>query len=159
VISGIAQDKLADQVRDLFHAAGLGELSLMPEEELHKALRRVLRVEVADGEHVWRLVTDQGSLEIGRTSVERFDDSHDDIERGYAAALAESLRPLGTGRPPGLTTIQDDEQLREPIREMRRDRIRPTQPTVAARSGFTVAEIRGYLTVTGRSWAEFLSSF
>jgi hypothetical protein len=65
-----------------------------------------------------------------------------------------------TGRPPGLTSIEDDEQLCTTIREMRRDKVkRFYQTTVAARSGFTVAEIRGYLKVTNRTWAEFLRSF
>jgi len=65
----------------------------------------------------------------------------------------------GLGRPSGLTTITDDDQLREPIREMRRDRRRITQRTVATWSLFTVAEIRGYLRATHRTWADFLRSF
>jgi hypothetical protein len=70
-----------------------------------------------------------------------------------------NLTALPTGRRRGLTTIAEDEQLRAPIREMRRDGVRVTRPAVAARAGFTVAEIRGYLSVTGRSWAQFLASF
>jgi hypothetical protein len=65
----------------------------------------------------------------------------------------------GTGRPPGTTTIVDDEQLREPIREMRRDRIRVTQEAAAARAGLSRGEIRGYLKATNRSWRDFLASF
>lgn len=72
-------------------------------------------------------------------------------------AFWDTLPPLG--RTPGSTTIQDDEQLRGPVREMRRDRIRVTRPALAARSGFTEAEIRGYLDSTGRSFTEFIASF
>jgi hypothetical protein len=63
---------------------------------------------------------------------------------------------LPVGRPPGLTTIPDDESLREPIREMQADKRRITIPKLAAWSGFTEAEIRGYLRVTGRELADFL---
>jgi hypothetical protein len=69
------------------------------------------------------------------------------------------LAHRGGGRPPGLTTIAEDDELRKPIGEMRRDRRRTTLRNVAAYSGFTVSEIRGYLRVTDRTWAEFLSSF
>ena len=62
------------------------------------------------------------------------------------------------GRRPGVTNITHDEQLAAPVREMRRDRARITQPTLAARAGCTVADIRGYLKVTGRTFAEFLDS-
>jgi len=58
-----------------------------------------------------------------------------------------------------LTTIAEDEQLQSVVRQMRRDKVRITQVTVSARSGFTVAEIRGYMRVTHRTWSEFLLSF
>lgn len=87
-------------------------------------------------------------------------------EHGAEPLTPESLRRTvrrltgrAGGRPPELTTITDDEQLRVHVRAMRRDRVRITRESLAARSGFTVAEVRGYLRVTGRSWAEFLSSF
>jgi hypothetical protein len=78
---------------------------------------------------------------------------------GHGPKRAEARKVERGGRPPAITSIADDEQLRAPIREMRRDRVRITQPTVAARSGFTIAEIRGYLRVTRRTWTDFLHSF
>ena len=68
-------------------------------------------------------------------------------------------QPHELGRPPGLTTITDDEQLRAPICEMRRDRVRTLQRSVAPRAGFTIWEICGYLKATHRTWAEFLRTF
>jgi hypothetical protein len=66
---------------------------------------------------------------------------------------------LPRGRRPAVTTIVDDEQLRVVIREMRRNRDRITQETVATRAGFTVWEVRGYLRIKHQTWAEFLRSF
>ncbi|CAN5234065.1 hypothetical protein BH24CHL7_BH24CHL7_14640 [soil metagenome] len=64
------------------------------------------------------------------------------------------------GRPAGMTTIVDDEDLKAPVREMRRDHVRRiTVPALASRAGFTVADVRGYLKVTGRTLAEFLDTF
>ena len=66
-------------------------------------------------------------------------------------------RRLGrTGRPPGQTTIQNDEQLRPSIAALRHDSRVVTVGHVAAHAGFTVAEVRGYLRVTGRTWREFI---
>ena len=85
-----------------------------------------------------------------------------DVTPAELANLARDL-PGGSardlGRRPGLTTITRDEQLRAPIREMRRGYVRVTIPATAARSAFTIAEIRGYLRVTKRTWSEFLLSF
>jgi hypothetical protein len=74
-------------------------------------------------------------------------------------AASNERIPEHGGRPPGVTAIVDDEQLRAPISEMRRDRRRITQATVAAYSGFTLWEIRGYMKITNRKWSEFLLSF
>ena len=63
------------------------------------------------------------------------------------------------GRPPGLTTIVNDEQLKVPILEMRHDRRRITQETLAWAGTFTLSELRGYLRVTHRRWRDFLDSF
>lgn len=63
------------------------------------------------------------------------------------------------GRPPGITTIVSDEEIAGPIREMRAKGHRVTMPTVVAWAGtFTMAELRGYLTVTKRTWREFLNT-
>lgn len=63
------------------------------------------------------------------------------------------------GRPKGYTTIEDAEQLRAPIREMRRVPMRTSQRNVEKRSGITRAMIRGFLARTGQTWEEFLASF
>ena len=68
-------------------------------------------------------------------------------------------RPLRPGRRRGSTTIQEDEQLRAPVREMRRAGRKVTLDTLAASSGFTRSEIRGYLKGTDRGFGEFLRSF
>lgn len=56
------------------------------------------------------------------------------------------------GRPPGLTTITNDDQIHDVIRAMRRDHVRPTQPAVAARGGWGIASLRGYLRVHKKDW-------
>jgi hypothetical protein len=74
----------------------------------------------------------------------------------YLAGWAGAQR----GRPPGITTIQDDDEIRVVIAGMRTARRRVTMPAVAATSGtFTLAELRGYLRVTGRTWTEFLGTY
>ncbi len=81
--------------------------------------------------------------------------------RGQEYAGARFVPAGRSGRPPGLTTIEDDETIKAPVRAMRRDgRRRITQSAVVAYAGtFTISELRGYLHVTGRIWREFLRSF
>jgi hypothetical protein len=67
----------------------------------------------------------------------------------YLAGWAGTL-----GRPPGLTTIESDGQLADAVLAMRRDRIRIVQEKLAARAGFTRAEVRGYLDKTSRTIEE-----
>lgn len=112
--------------------------------DLHVTRRHVLlSVETSDGR---RLVTDWrsgGAPNLG----------------DLTEAWRDAWEAHHVGRPAGLTTVTNDEQLRQPIREMRRDHVRITTPAIAARSGFTLAEVRGYLKVTNRTLAEFLRSF
>ena len=137
-----------------------------------------LRIDVTTGE-VSRtesrrtdLVVSRSRYEIvlstadGRRLVARFgnDVASPQADSDAPGDLRDALNRLWSasppiGRPPAITSIIEDEQLREPIREMRRGRVKTTQQNVAARSGFTLAEIRGYLRVTRRSWTDFLRSF
>jgi hypothetical protein len=107
--------------------------------------------------------------------------SVDDVVSGRADAIVElpdgqfvsgrldttyQVVPIGPaeevvtrGRPPGLTTIENDEQIWAPIREMKKQGRRITQRSLAAfSSSFTVDELQGYLKVTNRSWKEFLGN-
>lgn len=64
------------------------------------------------------------------------------------------------GRPPGITTIESDEEIWQAIRDTRRAGRRFTERNVAAVGGtFTYANLRSYLNVTGRSWRELLDTF
>lgn len=101
----------------------------------------------------------RGRVVIGTIPALDIARDHGTAMEEYIRELATADRPLRPGRPPGLTTIENDEQLRKPIREMRRDRRKVTQASVAAYSGFTVPEIRGYLSVTHRRWVDFLHNF
>lgn len=77
-----------------------------------------------------------------------------------AGGLAEARRRLrgrAGGRPPGQTTIIDDDQLRPALEAMDRERVRPTRETLAARAGFTHDELRGWLRATGRTFADLLA--
>ncbi len=71
-------------------------------------------------------------------------------------AFLDTLPKLG--RTPGVTTIQSDEALATAVREMRRGGWRVTEQAVATRTGYTRAELRGYLRVTGRTWQDFLDT-
>jgi hypothetical protein len=72
-------------------------------------------------------------------------------------ALFDAVAALG--RPPGLTTITNDDEILTPLRAMRADGRRITQPTLAAFSGrFTVDELRGYLRVNGKRWRDILDT-
>jgi len=66
-------------------------------------------------------------------------------------------RRLPIGRPPGSTTITDDEQVCPVIRRMLTNYVRPTYKNLAVRTGFSVAEIRGYLRATGRTKADLIA--
>jgi hypothetical protein len=77
--------------------------------------------------------------------------------RGHLTAANRPRSPLG--RPRGSTTIQSDAQLRELVQAMRRDHVRITRKVLAARSGFTEADLRGYLKATNRTFREFLATF
>jgi hypothetical protein len=102
----------------------------------------------------------------GRHLIARFDREADAplIEEG-PADLHEAILTAWTGRPKvgrpaGLINIVDAEPLRKAVREMRIDRVkRITKKTVAARSGLTESDIRGFLKATRQTWSEFLASF
>lgn len=102
------------------------------------------------------------------------------LKRQWAAALAgdapvdelprvegdfDPVRYLDTrvpaergGRPPGITSIENDEQLAKPVREMLADKRRISYRTLAGCSGMSESTIRGYLRVTHRTLREFLTS-
>lgn len=64
------------------------------------------------------------------------------------------------GRPPGLTVIENDEQLWQAMRATRTADRKLTMENVAAVGGtFTYANLRSYLRVTGRSWAAVRAEF
>jgi hypothetical protein len=85
------------------------------------------------------------------------DDQAIRIRTGQEPASPESLQDLARrmgdsrGRPPKSTTITSDEQLLPAIKAMRTEGVRFTRATLAARAGFTLAEIRGYLRATHRT--------
>jgi hypothetical protein len=58
--------------------------------------------------------------------------------------LVRRIAGKAGGRPPRSTTIEDPDQLREPIREMRRLPMRITQSSVERYSGITRAMIRAF---------------
>lgn len=101
--------------------------------------------------------------EIVVTDSARFVDGLSGPDRSIVTGARGTMirrRPGPGGRPPALTTITDDEEIRAPVREMREKKRRITMGTVVAWAGtFTMAELRGYLRVTGRTWSEFLHSF
>jgi hypothetical protein len=73
----------------------------------------------------------------------------------HLAGLAQRI-----GRPPGSTIITSDEQIRAVVLQMRRDRRKVTEDTVATFAGtFSKANLRHYLTATGRTWRELLRTF
>lgn len=84
-----------------------------------------------------------------------------DADTELVGLLNRAWRARHLGRPRGSTSIDDvgAEKLREAVREMRREKRRTTMATVAARSGYSIAEIRGYLHRTLQTWTEFLARF
>jgi hypothetical protein len=79
-----------------------------------------------------------------------------DSSAGRSRVL-RATRPYKFGRTPGLTTIANDDEILAPLREMRADGRRVTQATLIGWTcTFTLAELRGYLRVTGQSWRDFL---
>jgi hypothetical protein len=84
----------------------------------------------------------------------------DDGMRLAVRAFWDTLPSIG--RRPGLTTIEDDEEILGPMREMRAAKQkRITQEKLVAWAGtFTISELRGYLKVTGKDWRrDFLDTF
>lgn len=80
-----------------------------------------------------------------------------DASRELVDLLDRAWREMSRmGRPPGLTTIIKDDQIREVVAAMRRDGVRVTQPAVATRGGWTIDELRGYLRVNRKRWQDFL---
>ena len=87
-----------------------------------------------------------------------------DQDQKYVAGLWREARIAVSevrrhGRPPGLTDIEDDEQILEVVRLLRRQGIRPTQKSVAAASGtFTLSALRNYVRLSGRKWSDIVNT-
>jgi hypothetical protein len=87
-----------------------------------------------------------------------------DVPPEYVARLWRDARHLAgvarrRGRPPGLTDVRDDEQLRTIGRELRAQDRRPTLQAVAAYSGtFTYSALRNYLRINGRKLSEIIDT-
>ncbi len=83
--------------------------------------------------------------------------SRDASARWAVRAFLDTLSAVG--RPPGLTDIENDEQIRSVVRELRANHTRVTQQNVVAWAGtFTLSALRNYLRVHGRKWAEIIDT-
>jgi len=62
-------------------------------------------------------------------------------------------------RPPGLTDIEDDEQVLEVVRMLRRQGRRPTLRNVATASGISsYSALRSYVALSGRTWKDIVGT-
>jgi hypothetical protein len=108
-------------------------------EAFRAALRRQWEATLAGGDSIDGLPVREDDFD-----PIRYVDTHAPAERG--------------GRPPGITSIENDEQLAKPVREMLADKRRVSYRTLAGWSGMSESTIRGYLRVTHRTLREFLTS-
>jgi hypothetical protein len=138
---------LADRFAELYAASGLTDArpGSMTVQEVGDGSVFDVRVESRSRGAV--SVGTIPALELAR----RFGRAADD----YLHELAGTTS-LRRGRPPGQTSIAGDEALCSTIAAMDHEHARITRKALAARAGYTVDELRGYLRSTNRALDELV---
>jgi hypothetical protein len=114
-----------------------------------------IRVRPVDGMHEIIVDTTSGAVVLGQVPILELAIANGALADEYLQELSGRVA-LRRGRPPGQTSIKDDEVLRGALAEMDRDERDVRRDTLAAAAGYTVDELRGYLKVTNRSFDELL---